>query len=42
VFKASSIFYVTGQGPDATGAQNDFSDAQLVTTDCGCGARAAS
>lgn len=36
VFKSASIFYVSGDGPDSTGAQNDFSNAQLVTTDCGC------
>lgn len=36
VFKRSAIFVVSGQGPDATGSQNDFSDAVLVTTDAGC------
>lgn len=36
VFKRSQIFMVAGQGPDATGSQNDFSDAILVTTDAGC------
>lgn len=36
VFKRSEIFVVTGQGPDATGAQNDFSDAIFVTSDAGC------
>jgi hypothetical protein len=35
-FKASGIFATFGQGPDATGGQNDFSDAQLITTDVGC------
>jgi len=36
IFKPSSIFAVTGQGPDATGGQNDLSDPILITTDCGC------
>lgn len=36
IFKRSEIFVVTGQGPDATGAQNDFSDAIFVTSDAGC------
>jgi hypothetical protein len=37
VFKRDRIFFLTGQGPDATGAQNDFLDPQLVTTaDAGC------
>ena len=36
VFKSDRIFAVTGQGPDSTGAQNDFSDATLVTSDAGC------
>lgn len=36
VFKESSVFVVQGQGPDSTGAQNDFQDAQQVTVTCGC------
>jgi hypothetical protein len=36
IFKHDRIFMVSGQGPDATGAQSDFSDAQLVNTDVGC------
>ncbi len=36
VFKESSIFFVTGIGPDNTGGQNDFSDATRITVDCGC------
>lgn len=36
VFKDSHIFYILGQGPTSTGQNNDFSDAILVTTDCGC------
>lgn len=35
-FKASSIFSRSGQGPDRLGTNNDFSDAQLVNTVCGC------
>ena len=35
-FKSNSIFYMTGTGPDNTGAQNDFTAFQLVTTDSGC------
>jgi hypothetical protein len=36
LFKESSIFAITGDGPNNTGAQNDFSDPQLITTDGGC------
>lgn len=36
IFKRTQIFYVSGQGPDATGSQNDFSDSVLVTSDVGC------
>lgn len=36
VFKTGILFAVTGQGPDQTGAQNDFSDALFVSTDVGC------
>lgn len=36
VFKSDRVLMVTGQGPDDTGAQDDFSDSVLVTTDCGC------
>lgn len=36
VWKADRIFVITGQGPDSTGGQNDFSDAVLVTSDTGC------
>lgn len=35
-FKESAIFYLIGEGPDATGAQNDYNEAQLITTDGGC------
>lgn len=36
VFKRTEVFYITGDGPDPTGANNDFSDPQLVSTDTGC------
>lgn len=36
LFKSNLIFYIVGQGPDNTGAQNDFTGAQLVTSDSGC------
>jgi hypothetical protein len=36
LFKNSSIYYVSGSGPADTGANNNFSDAILVSTDGGC------
>lgn len=36
IFKESQIRYITGQGPDDTGANNDFGDSILITTDAGC------
>lgn len=36
VFKADRIYMFLGQGPDALGNQNDFTDAILVTSDTGC------
>lgn len=36
VFKSDKVFIHTGQGPDSTGAQNDFSDSILVSSDVGC------
>lgn len=35
-FKQNAIFYLIGEGPAATGAQNDYNEAQLITTDGGC------
>lgn len=35
-FKRSSIFIVVGTGPNNLGLQDDFNDAELVTTDTGC------
>lgn len=35
-FKRNAIYYTTGNGPDATGANNDFSEAIFVTSTVGC------
>lgn len=35
IFKETEIFYISGTGPDSTDANNDFTDAQFVTTDGG-------
>jgi hypothetical protein len=35
LFKANSLYYVTGTGPAASGANNDFSDPQFITADAG-------
>lgn len=34
--KNGAIFYLTGTGPDNTGANNDFSDPVFITTAVGC------
>lgn len=36
IFKPNSILAIFGEGPDATGGNNDFSEPELVTTDVGC------
>jgi hypothetical protein len=36
LFKDNSIYVQVGQGPLPTGAQNDFQDPQLITSDVGC------
>ena len=36
LFKANSVFCVVGDGPSPSGFNDDFIDAQLVTTDAGC------
>jgi hypothetical protein len=36
VFKANAIYYITGNGPDNTGANNDFSDPVFITSTVGC------
>lgn len=35
IFKNNSIFLSVGEGPDSAGANNDFTEAQLITTDGG-------
>lgn len=36
IFKANKIFSLQGNGPDATGGNNDFGDPTLITSDVGC------
>lgn len=36
IFKEDAIYYVTGTGPDNTGANNDFSDPVFITSNVGC------
>lgn len=36
IFKENAIYYVTGTGPDNTGANNDFSDPVFITSSVGC------
>lgn len=36
VFKSNTIYYITGNGPDITGANNDFSDPVFITGTVGC------
>lgn len=36
IFKQDAIYYVTGIGPDNTGANNDFSDPIFITSTVGC------
>ena len=36
IFKETEIFYLAGNGPDATGNNSDFGDPQLITSDVGC------
>lgn len=35
IFKKDAIYYITGQGPDNTGANNDFTDAIFITSAVG-------
>lgn len=35
-FKANAIYYNTGEGPDNTGANNDFSEPSFITATVGC------
>lgn len=34
--KSTAFYYLTGQGPDNTGANNDFTDATFITAVIGC------
>lgn len=36
IFKEGSSYYVTGLGPDVTGANNDFTDPTFITSAVGC------
>jgi len=36
IFEENKIFFITGEGPTATGDQNSFSEPQLITADAGC------
>ncbi len=36
IFKKDAIYYVTGNGPDNTGANSSFSDAIFITATVGC------
>lgn len=36
IFKRNAIYYITGTGPDNTGANNDFSDPVFITSAVGC------
>lgn len=36
IFKENALYYLTGTGPDITGAQNDFSDPVFITSTIGC------
>lgn len=36
IFKRDAIYYLTGIGPDNTGANNDFTDPVFVTSTVGC------
>lgn len=36
IFKKDAIYYITGTGPDNTGAGNDFSEPIFITSTVGC------
>ena len=40
IFKKDAIYYVTGIGPDNTGASNDFSNPTFITSTVGCANKA--
>jgi len=35
IFKDNALYYITGQGPDSTGASNDFSEPVFITSTVG-------
>lgn len=36
IFKENAIYYIVGNGPDNTGANNDYSDPVFITSTVGC------
>lgn len=36
IFKRNAIYYITGTGPDNTGANNDFGEPNYITSTAGC------
>jgi hypothetical protein len=36
IFKANAIYYLTGNGPDITGTNNDYGDPAFITSTAGC------
>lgn len=36
IFKQDTIYVMVGDGPSVSGVNNDFTDPQLITADCGC------
>ena len=38
LFKSNAIYYMSGTGPDATGANNDFGEPTFITSVAGCSA----
>jgi hypothetical protein len=36
IFKNNAIYYITGNGPDVTGANNDFSEPTFISSAVGC------
>ena len=36
IFKEDAIYYITGNGPDATGANSDYGDPVFITATVGC------
>ena len=36
IFKQSVLYYIAGEGPDATGSNGQFTTPLLISSDCGC------